>query len=311
MMELYLVAAIGTAVFLGTMWWINLHTQKYNCSGAKGKVVVVTGGLSGLGHQIAELYRVRGAHVAVLDIKDEDYFENSLLPGVTRYYKCDVSNRGEVEVTVNRVETDVSIQTELPPTANSEQLGIPDILINCAATQINKRPFHDLPSDSFAKTININLLGPVNLVRAILPRLIQKRKPASIVNISSVVAHLYPAGLSDYTCSKAGLSALHHCLEAEARCLGYSQRINFFLVEIGQMQTPLFDWIKPPNPSLAPILEPSYVAQKIFSALDSGGPRVIRLPKYASWVCGFDILPVRVQRHFRFLMGIDEALANH
>lgn len=148
------------------------------------------------------------------------------------------------------------------------------------------------------------------MTRAVLPMLMQSPKRSSIVNISSVVAHLYPAGLSHYASSKAGLSALHHCLEAEARWLGYTKQIEFFLVEVGQMDTPLFSWIKPPNSLLAPVLEPVYVAEKIVSAVSSGGGGVIRLPMYASWVCGYDMLPVRVQRFARYIMGVDEALAH-
>ncbi|OJK01972.1 hypothetical protein ASPACDRAFT_114462 [Aspergillus aculeatus ATCC 16872] len=94
----------------------------------------------------------------------------------------------------------------------------------------------------------------------------------------------------------AGLSALHHTLEAEGRRLGYSPRIQFFLVEVGQMQTPLFSWIKSPNYVLAPVLEPGYVAPKVITREFFKKVGVIRLPKYASWVCGYDVLTLRVQR---------------
>lgn len=154
----------------------------------------------------------------------------------------------------------------------------------------------------------MNLLGAVHTIRAVLPNMIRGKANVSIVNVSSVVAHLYPGGLSDYAASKAGLSALHHCLEAEARHYGYEKRIQFFLVEVGQMDTPLFSWIKPPNSFLAPILTPRYVAEKVQDAISSRRGRVIRLPRYASWVCVYDVLPVWVQQHVRALMGIDDAL---
>ncbi|KOC10735.1 putative short chain dehydrogenase, partial [Aspergillus flavus AF70] len=279
----YIIVGVTAVISCLAIFWAKFRNQGSGTRPflAEDKVVLVTGGLSGLGREIAELYRVQGAKVAILDIKDE-----ASLPWVpntmaSKYYKCDVSDGSEVEATLKKIGV---------------ALGNPDILINCAAMPINRLPFCELQSESFARTIRTNLLGPVNLTRAVLPLLMQSTKRGSIVNISSVVAHLYPAGLSDYVSSKAALSALHHCLEAEARWFGYDKQVDFFLVEVGQMDTPLFSWIKPPNSLLAPVLEPRYVAEKVFAAVSSGGGRIIRLPKYAAWVCGYDMLPVPVQR---------------
>lgn len=158
------------------------------------------------------------------------------------------------------------------------------------------------------RTIAINLLGPVNTTRAILARAVSTQRSVTIVTVSSVVAHLYPAGLSDYVVSKAGLSALHHCLEAEARSDTTDDQVKFVLVEVGQMDTPLFSWINPPNSSLAPVLCPRYVAEQMVRRLGQDrGSSILRLPKYASWVCGYDMLPQRCQRWARHLMGVDSA----
>ncbi|PYH81199.1 hypothetical protein BO82DRAFT_402774 [Aspergillus uvarum CBS 121591] len=137
-------------------------------------------------------------------------------------------------------------------------------------------------NDARVAVVDIKDVMNLSYIRATLSQLIHGGKPARIVNISSVVAHLYPVGLSDYACSKTGLNAPHHNLEAETRRLGYDMRTRFFLVEVGQMQTPLFSWIKPPNSVLAPVLEPAYVAQKIYDAVNIGSDGVIQLPKYAS-----------------------------
>jgi NAD(P)-dependent dehydrogenase (short-subunit alcohol dehydrogenase family) len=148
----------------------------------------------------------------------------------------------------------------------------------------------------------------VNTIRAILTRAIPTHRNVTIVTISSVVAHLYPAGLSDYVVSKAGLSALHHCLEAEARLDAKDDQVRFVLVEVGQMDTPLFSWIKPPNSLLAPVLYPQCVAEQIVRRLgQNSGSSILRLPMYASWVCGYDMLPQHCQRWARHLMGVDVA----
>ena len=60
------------------------------------EVVVITGGASGLGLTIAEIYGMRGASVAVLDIKGVEQKENEGLAGV-EFYRCDVGKYEEVE----------------------------------------------------------------------------------------------------------------------------------------------------------------------------------------------------------------------
>lgn len=71
------------------------------------EVVMITGGASGLGLLIAQIYGMRGVSVAVLDIKEVEEIEGwDELSGV-EYYRCDVGNRKEVEMTARRIEKDV------------------------------------------------------------------------------------------------------------------------------------------------------------------------------------------------------------
>lgn len=68
------------------------------------EVIVITGGASGLGLLIAEVYGMRGATVAVLDVND---MENTEARGVT-YYKCDVGDKEQVVKVAAEIEIDVS-----------------------------------------------------------------------------------------------------------------------------------------------------------------------------------------------------------
>lgn len=71
------------------------------------EVVVITGGASGLGQLIAQIYGMRGVSVAVLDVKEVAEIEGwEELSGV-EYYKCDVGDRKEVEKTARMIEKDV------------------------------------------------------------------------------------------------------------------------------------------------------------------------------------------------------------
>lgn len=183
------------------------------------------------------------------------------------------------------------------------------MLINCAAASINGQPILSLPTESFQRTIQINLLGVFNTCKVILPGMLSADNGGTVVTVSSVLGHLTPARLSDYSTSKAGLSALHRTLEAELRASGHSNKVKTILVETGQMSTPLFEQIKTPSNFFAPVLEPVQVAQEIVSAIDSGRGGIIRLPTFAALVSWYAILPAALQRIARYLSGIDFAVA--
>lgn len=131
----------------------------------------------------------------------------------------------------------------------------------------------------------------------------------TIVNVSSVLGHLSAAGLSDYSASKAGLSALHQTLEAELRVSGDHEKVKMLLVETGQLSTPLFDWIQTPSNFFAPVLEPVQVAQEIVAAIDDGRGGVIRLPAFAALARWYPVFPAGLQRIARYLSRIDHAVA--
>lgn len=182
------------------------------------------------------------------------------------------------------------------------------MLVNCAAARINGLPLLSLPSDAFQKTIRTNLLAVFDLCQAFLPGMLSSTNGGTIVTVSSVLGHLSPAGLSDYSASKAGLSALHQTLEAELRVSGDGEKVKMLLVETGQMSTPLFDSIKTPSNFFAPVLEPVQVAQEIVSAIDSGKGGTIKLPTFAALATWYAVLPAGLQRLARYLSGIDYAV---
>ena len=80
------------------------------------EVIVITGGASGLGLLIAEVYGMRGASVAVLDTRE---MENGEARGVT-YYKCDVGDKAQIQRVATEIERDVR-----PPTPYPSPLGTP------------------------------------------------------------------------------------------------------------------------------------------------------------------------------------------
>lgn len=73
------------------------------------EVIVITGGASGLGRLIAQIYGLRGASVAVLDIAEEKDVKGWEDVGGVEYYRCDIGVRCEVETVARRIEEDVCL----------------------------------------------------------------------------------------------------------------------------------------------------------------------------------------------------------
>lgn len=122
------------------------------------EVVVVTGGASGLGRCIAEIYAMKGVGVAAIDVSVKEEGERE---GV-RWYNCDVGDPSMVQKTWSEINDDVGDQLshffihgrckENPRTYNDwpMQLGTPTVLINNAAV-VNGKPFLSLTTDEVEK----------------------------------------------------------------------------------------------------------------------------------------------------------------
>lgn len=284
----------GSAVYAGIVTIIFL-LQLLNTRLAYGKkrefdwteeVVVITGGASGLGLLIAEVYGMRGVSVAVLDIKEAP--EGGEARNVD-FYKCDVGDLEQVKKVKERIE---------------EELGTPTVVINNAAVMYGKN-IMDLESAEIERTVRTNLLSHFNTIKTFLPAM-QKLNKGTIVTISSVLAHIAPKHLSDYAATKAAVSALHHSLTADLG--GVDAPIKTLLVEPGQMSSDLFAGVDTPSNFFAPVLEPVDVAKEIIAAVDVGKGGVLAMPSYSRWIGLVKVLPVSMQRVVRWWSGCDEAM---
>ncbi|OBT81619.1 hypothetical protein VE02_09896 [Pseudogymnoascus sp. 03VT05] len=248
------------------------------------EVIVITGGASGLGLLVAEVYGMRGATVAVLDVVE---LEAGEARGVT-VYKCDVGDAAQV--------AKVAAQIEL-------ELGTPTILINNAGV-VNGGTLLDTSIDRIQHSISVNLLAHFYTLKAFLPGMIRSGH-GTIVTISSVLGTTGAARLTDYSASKAGVTALHTSLSAE---LGQYPNIKTVLVTPGQLSTPLFAGVQTPSGFWAPVVEPVEVAKEIVRVVDGGGSEVLAMPVYARWVGWVNVLPVGVQRVVRWASGVDKGM---
>lgn len=165
-----------------------------------GKVVVVTGAGSGMGRQLTIELVAKGANVAAVDFRAETLEETKKLAG------------GTVETFVLDV-TDAAGVAALPALVESK-LGPVDALINNAGIIQPFVMIKDLTLDQAAKVMNVNFTGPLMLVKAFLPGLLN-RPEAHILNVSSMGAYAPVPGQSVYGASKAALKLFTEGLRSE------------------------------------------------------------------------------------------------
>ncbi|KAI0875131.1 short-chain dehydrogenase [Hypoxylon argillaceum] len=285
-----MVVSITWAIFVTLLWMANVMSHKiaygiHREVDLSEEVIVITGGTSGLGLLIAEVYGMRGATVAVLDINP---LESTEARGIT-YYQCDVSDKAQIA----RVAADIE-----------RDLGTPTVLINNAAIVIGKKLL-DMDAVEVDKSLRTNLLSHFYTVKTFLPGMINNDAGGTIVTMSSVIGQLGAAQLSDYAAAKAGVTALHKSLAAE---LQEYPEIKTILVTPGQLSTPLFNGVYTPNFFLAPVVEPIEVAKEVIKAIDLGLSDHISMPLYARWVDWYNVLPVGLQKIARKLSGVDRSM---
>ncbi|KAH8677315.1 short-chain dehydrogenase [Xylariales sp. PMI_506] len=252
------------------------------------EVIVITGGASGLGLLVAEVYGMRGATVAVLDKAD---LQSTDARGIT-YYKCDVSDKAQIARVAAEIERD---------------LGVPTILINNAAVVVGKKLL-DMDVQEVERSLSTNLLSHFYTIKQFLPGMLRNETGGTIVTMSSVIGHLGAAQLTDYAAAKAGVTALHKSLAEELR--EYPE-IKTIIVTPGQLSTPLFYGVQTPNSFMAPIVEPVDVAKEIISAIDLGLSDHISMPLYARWIDWYNVLPVGLQRMARKVAGVDKGMTTY
>jgi NAD(P)-dependent dehydrogenase (short-subunit alcohol dehydrogenase family) len=281
---------IGWAVLVTFLWLLNKFSNKlaygmHREVDLSEEVIVITGGASGLGLLIAEVYGMRGATVAVLDVTE---LESTDVRGIT-YYKCDITDKQQIAQVRKEIERD---------------LGLPTILINNAAEVVGKKLL-DVEIEEIERSLKTNLLSHFYTIKEFLPGMLRSEVGGTIVTVSSVIGHLGAAQLSDYAAAKAGVTALHKSLAAELR--EYPE-IKTIIVTPGQLSTPLFYGVQSPNSFIAPVVEPVDVAKEIIAAIDLGVSDHIGAPLYARWIDWYNVLPVGLQRIARNLSGIDRSM---
>lgn len=183
-------------------------TEKSMSKKLQGQVALVTGGGRGIGAAAAELLARAGAAV-VLTARSEEEIDAVAkrirkAGGKAIAVPCDVSDFGQIEEVVESA---------------LDQFNRLDILINNAAVVWPLEEVADSDPDEWAYNIHVNLVGPYNMARNVLPLMVDQGY-GRILNITSGAARGGIVGSSAYSAAKAGLDAFTRTLAAEVAGTG-------------------------------------------------------------------------------------------
>jgi 3-oxoacyl-[acyl-carrier protein] reductase len=167
-----------------------------------GRVAVITGGAQGIGYAIAERMLGSGASVVLWDADS----------GKLAEAKASLGRAGKVFVEQVELTSEADVAAATARTvAAAKQI---DILVNNAGITGGNATTWELAPDVWRRVIEVNLVAPYLVCRAVVPHMIEQ-KYGRIVNIASVAGKEGNPNASHYSASKAGLIALTKSLGKE------------------------------------------------------------------------------------------------
>lgn len=213
-----------------------------------GKVVLVTGGSSGIGLAAAHKFAEAGA-ITIICGRDQDKLDEACKEAKAKgyafvAYPADLSDMTDVDRFVQLL---------------TETHGGVDFLINNAGRSIRRAiessydRFHD-----FERTMQLNYFGALRITMGLLPGMVAKRR-GHVVNISSIGVLTNAPRFSAYVASKAALDAWTRCAASEYADLG----VTFTTINMPLVRTPMIAPTKIYNnvPTLSPEEAADMVAQ--------------------------------------------------
>ena len=181
----------------------------------ENKVVVITGGSSGIGKVMAEQFGKEKANVVI------NYRSESSLDAVAESIKLIEDAGGKAIKGYADVSKEADVE-QLVKTA-VDTFGTLDIMINNAGFE-KPIPTHEMPLDEWQKVIDINLTGAFIGAKAAVNQFLKEDKPGIIINTSSVHDKIPWPNYVNYAASKGGLKLMMETMSMEYA--QYGIRIN-------------------------------------------------------------------------------------
>jgi D-xylose 1-dehydrogenase len=169
----------------------------------RDRVVIVTGGASGIGESIVETFVAQQARVAFLDIQND--CAEALIARLEAagyraplYYSCDLTDITALQSTVADI---------------IDRFGAADVLVNNAGND-TRHSIEEVTSDSWDRSIAVNLKHQFFMAQAVIPAM-RRAARGSIINMSSIGWVIPSTGIPVYVTTKAAVVGLTRTLAHE------------------------------------------------------------------------------------------------
>lgn len=162
------------------------------------KVVLITGGSSGIGKSIGEFLHQKG-FVVYGTSRNPDKITNSIFPLVT----LDVRNKESI---VNCIAEVIQKSRRL------------DVVINNAGVGITG-PIEEIPTEEIKNNFETNLFGPIEVMKAALPQM-RLQQSGLIINVTSIAGYMGLPYRGVYSASKGALELITEALRMEVKAFG-------------------------------------------------------------------------------------------
>ena len=162
------------------------------------KVVLITGGSSGIGKSIGEFLHHKG-FVVYGTSRNPERITDSVFPLIT----LDVRNIDSIQSAVAKI-----IETS----------GRLDVVINNAGVGITG-PLEEIPTEEIKNNFETNFFGPIEVMKSVLPQM-RKQHSGLIINITSIAGYMGLPYRSIYSASKGALELITEALRMEVKSFG-------------------------------------------------------------------------------------------
>jgi NAD(P)-dependent dehydrogenase (short-subunit alcohol dehydrogenase family) len=169
------------------------------------RVVLITGAASGIGRQLALTLAAEGARIAALDRQSEalERLAGELKGKPVACAVADVTDLAAVRAAVTQLES---------------QIGPTDLLVASAGIGI-ETPADPFRAEDYTAQIQVNLIGVINALDAVLPGMCQRQR-GHIAALSSMASYRGMPHMGGYCASKAGVNSLFDALRIELQPRG-------------------------------------------------------------------------------------------
>ena len=189
----------------------------------KGKTIFLTGASSGIGEALAiELAKkdaILGLVARRVELLNELAAKCESIGGTARVFPCDVVDSTTLHAAADRFR---------------REFGHIDIMIANAGIGGNNQETRDYVPDAVKKLIDVNLMGAVNAIHAVVPQMLE-RGSGHLVGISSLAGFRGLPKSAAYSASKSGMTAFFESVRLDVQWKG----VDVTIIQPGFIRTPL------------------------------------------------------------------------